>query len=163
MKKKKFILGVSILLFIIVLIVGYFLLRKDNTTYQGEKFSLDSEYYHAGEFVDVTPQEVETALKEKKSFLLFTYNNFCNFDTPADQIFQEIMDRYQIDVLKIPFEEFKETSLYQTIKLGPSLVIIKEGKLVSYLKADEDADIDKYQKPKTFESWLDQYIYLEKK
>ena len=161
MTKKRSLILVGILFLIGLVVLLYFLFRKDNTSNK-EKFYLEDIYYQSGEYLSVTPGEVKEALANKKSFLLFTYNNFCNFEVPSDQVFQKTMTKYHIDVLKVPFEEFKETSFYNTIKLGPTLVIVKEGKIVDYLKADEDADIDKYQKEKTFEQWLGQYIYLEK-
>ena len=67
-----------------------------------------------------------------------------------------------IDVVSITFENFKKTDFYKEVKLAPSILIIKEGKIVTYLRADSDEDFDRYQDTEAFEKWLNKYIYLEK-
>ena len=45
---------------------------------------------------------------------------------------------------------------------GNPSVIIKNGKIVTYLDANKKEDLDRYQDTSSFESWLDKYIYLSK-
>ncbi len=160
MKTKAFLIG-GILLFFLLVIGSYFLLTGKKAE-EKEKFPLDDSYYQDGKYIEATSTRVQKLLEEKSSFLLFTYNSFCSFEIPVDDIFQEVMDKYHIDVLKIPFEDFKDTKLYDTVKLGPSFLIIKEGTLVDYLDAEADEDISLYQNSKKFEKWLGQYIFFSK-
>ena len=67
-----------------------------------------------------------------------------------------------IKFLSIPFEEFKNTYLYDTIKYGPSIVIVKKGKIITYLDANDNEDLEKYQDVSKFKDWISEYIYLEK-
>ncbi len=72
------------------------------------------------------------------------------------------MKKYNIDFIKIPFSEFKKTNYYETIKYAPSIIIIKNKEIIAYLDANDDKDLNKYQKLEEFESWMDNYIYFGK-
>ena len=61
----------------------------------------------------------------------------------------------------MPYSDLKETELHNTVKFAPSIIIIKNKKVVAYLKADSDDDYDKYQDSESFTNWLESYIYLE--
>lgn len=68
------------------------------------------------------------------------------------------MDKYKIDFLSIPFEEFKETNLYKEVKYAPSIIIVNKNKVMGYLDANSDSDISKYQDVYEFEEWLSKFI-----
>lgn len=123
-----------------------------------KKFSLNDKYYNNAGFVAIQSEE----LPKKDSYILYTYNNYCLLAIPCDTIFTAFMEKYNISFVSIPFEEFKKTSYYKTVKYAPSIIIIKKGKIIAYLDADSDEDLAKYQDVNEFESWLDKYIYFEK-
>ena len=141
----------------IVLLIVIFLLTGCGTI---EKFYLNDKYYHDGEYVKVTSNELENIKEE--SMIIYTYNNFCNLPIHCETVFKEIMEKYDLDFISIPFADFKNTSFYKNVSFAPSIIIVNNGKIVSYLKADSDQDYDKYQKAEEFEKWLSKYIYLEK-
>ena len=68
------------------------------------------------------------------------------------------MEKYKIDFLSMPFKEFKNTKYYNKVKYAPSIIIIKQGKIVSYLDANKDKDLQKYQDVHEFENWINKYI-----
>lgn len=165
MKNKKIVMIISAICLCTLITLGVFfaLPKKEEKVYQGEPFLLEDIYYHNGEFIPTNASEIEQLLSQKKNFLVFTKNSsYCSFKIPCDQIFEEVMKKYNIDVLKIPFEEFKDTSLYETVKYEPTMIVIKEGEIVGYLHADKDEDLDRYQNTKAFEKWLKQFIVLKK-
>jgi hypothetical protein len=94
--------------------------------------------------------------------VIYTYNNFCNLPIQCETVFKEIMEKNKIDFISIPFADFKNTVFYHDVSFAPSIIIVDNGKIVSYLKADSNQDYDKYQKAEEFEKWLSKYIYLEK-
>jgi len=160
MDKKKIAIIVGFLAFAICLFVIFYDVSKKPEEKKIEKFYLTEKYYNTGEFIKVDASDLEDFNKD--SFILFTYNNFCIFKIPCDEIFQEIMSKDKIDVVSIPFSEFKQTKYYKTVKLAPSVMIIKNGEIVKYLDAESDEDFNRYQEAEEFEKWLDTYIYLEK-
>ncbi len=127
-----------------------------------QKFYLEDVYYNKGELKDTTSKEIDKLVKNKKSFVLFTYNDFCTFSVPCDSVFEEASNKLNITILQIPYRDFKETVLNKKVKYGPSVIIVKEGKVVKYLDAEKDSDKILYQDVKKFISWTKEYIYTEK-
>ena len=149
---KKIIL----LIFIILLLCGC---TKKNNNYNSV-FYLNSKYYNKTEFIKVSSTELDKLSKE--SFLLFTYNNYCTLKIPCENIFSDFMKEYKVGIVSIKFEDFKNTKYYNDVKYAPSILIIKEGKVIAFLDADSDDDINKYQDVSEFKNWVSKYISLSK-
>ena len=152
--KNKILLFSFIGLFVVGVIIGIVLAFSHSSN----TFSLEKEYYGKDGLVDISSSGVEKLIQDKKSFILFTYNSFCSFSVPCDSIFLESAQEKNVIILQIPFEDFKNTTFHETVKYGPSVLIIKEGKIVSYLDAGKDEDIEKYQDTSVFIEWLSKYI-----
>lgn len=121
-------------------------------------FYLEDKYYNKGEYISISSKEIN----DNESFVLYTYNNFCALPVHCENIFKEVMEKNKIDVLSIPFEDFKNTSFYKKVKYAPSILIIRKGEIIAFLDANSDEDLEKYQDTNKFENWLKEYIYLEK-
>lgn len=156
MKKKCIIIGIIVFVIIISFLLCFRL--KNNK----DKFYLSNKYYNNGSFITETSVEVQKLVNNKESFLLFTYNNYCTLPIPCEDIFKEFSKNNNIDVVSIPFSDFKNTSLYKTVKYAPSIIVVKEGKIVSYLDAERDDDLNKYQDVNEYREWLNNYIYFSK-
>lgn len=140
---------------VVLLIIAIFLFCGCSN---GKVFYLTEKYYNNGDYILVEASDI----KDNESFIIYTYNNFCILPVHCENIFKTVMEKYQIDVLSIPFEDFKNTSFYEKVKYAPSILIVKNGNIVSYLDANSNSDLEKYQDPEKFEEWLKKYIYLEK-
>lgn len=149
---------IFILLISIIILTGCFN-SKINQNDDIDRIYLSSEYYNKGEFIEVESLDE----LDDKTYILFTYNNFCNMSVPCDEIFESFMKKYNIDFIKIPFEKFKTTYVYNTVKYAPSIVLISNKEIISYLDANKDEDLNKYQDEKEFEKWLNNYIYFNTK
>ena len=146
---------------IVVIVLSVFLLTGcfNNKTNQDdgiERINLTISYYNKGEFIKVD----DLTGIDDDTYVLFTYNNFCNLAVSCDKIFESFMKKYSIDFISIPFDKFKSTYLYETVKYAPSIIIVKDKEVVSYLDANSDEDLDKYQDEKAFEGYLNKYIYF---
>ena len=149
--KYKFLIIVFLILFILT---GCKMNQDDGKT----RIYLSDKYYNNGNFIDVNKDD----LSDNETYVLYIYNNYCNFQIPCDEIFKKFMEKYNIDFLSMPFKDFKNTSFYDYVKYAPSVIIISDGKIISYLDANSDDDLSKYQDEKEFELWLDKYIYFRK-
>lgn len=138
----------------VIIIICLFLSACTNSS----KFSIEKEYYNESKFVNVESSDVENLKEEKKSFIVFTYNNYCLLETPCDEIFKEVMDKYNISFLYLSYEEMKNTFIYDKVKIAPSVILIKEGNIVAYLNAESNEDLPKYQNTEEFDKWLTSYI-----
>ena len=157
MNNKKIIM--MFLILILFFVTGC--TKKTNQNDGKDRLYLSSVYYNKGEYLDITSEELSS--KSDETYILFTYNNYCNLSVPCDQIFAKFMKKYNIDFLSIPYEEFKETSFYETVKFAPSVLVIKKEKIVAYLDAESDEDLIRYQDADEFEKWLNEYIYFTDK
>lgn len=154
MKKK-----IGFIIIGLVLVVGVFLFFfLGNKT--PKRVYLSRKYYHEGERVEVTSKELKKL--ENDTYLLFTYNSYCAFPISCDSIFEEALKSKKIDFMSIPFAEFRKTDFYKTVEYAPSMMIIQNNKVIAYLDADQEGDVEKYQDVNAFIKWLEKYIYLEK-
>ena len=142
----------------IALLVLLISLTACTTNREPKKFYLEDKYYGSSNFITVSSSDIP----KKENFILYTYNNYCNFAIPCDTIFTSFMEKNNIAFVSIPYAEFKNTTYNKSVKYAPSIIIIKKGKVVAYLDADSDEDVTKYQDVDEFTSWLEKYIYFEK-
>ncbi len=139
---------------VVLLLVIFLLVGCTNN----KLFNLTDKYYNKGEFINISAKDI----KEDESFVLYTYNNFCVLPVHCENIFKEVMEKNKIDVLSIPFDDFKNTNFHKEVKYAPSILIVRNGDIVAYLDANSDKDLEKYQNITKFEEWLKEYINLEK-
>ena len=125
-----------------------------------EKIYLDKNYYGSNEYVPVTKENIEA---NRGNYLLFVYNNACSFGVPCEDIFKEFMKQENIAILSIPFTEYKDTYLIEEVKYAPTIIIVNNKKVIEYLDASEDEDLNRYQDVNEFKKWIEKYIYLEEK
>lgn len=125
-----------------------------------KKIYLSNEFYSEGNFKEINNDSINQY--NSKTYLLFTYNNYCSLPIPCDKIFLEVAKKNNISILSMPFSEFKKTVFYDTVKYAPSIIIVDEGKVIKYLDANKDEDLEKYQDVDKFEKWLNENIYLKK-
>lgn len=148
---------------LLILLMVLLLTGCDNKINQNDgkdRIYLDNTYYNNGEQIKVDSDHINNL---EGTYILFTYNNYCTFKISCDMIFESFMDKYDIDFLSIPFEDFKNTKYYETVKFGPSILIIQNGEIINYLDANSDEDLPRYQDVEAFEKWLDNYVYFTKK
>lgn len=158
MFKKSLLFVLFILSFTIT---GCSFSNKLNQNDNIKRFYLEDKYYHKGDFIKIDSRSFENIKNE--SFVLFTYNNYCSMAKPCEEIFKEFMKKYKIDFLSMSFEEFKNTDIYKSVKYAPSIIIIEKGKIISYLDAESDEDLNKYQDINEFEKWINNYVYFSNK
>lgn len=156
MFKRINIIIITISIILIIITFSLIGIKKRNTN----KFYLDDVYYNQGEYIKINHENFKSL--KNSSYILYTYNNYCNFSVPCENIFKTFMQKYNIDIIDIPYAEYKQTKLYSKVKYAPTIIIINKGKVIAYLDANKDEDIDKYQDEIKFELWLDKYIYFTK-
>jgi ribosome biogenesis protein Tsr3 len=152
MNKKRLLIIILITL-AIIFSIKYIL---DNKTQ--EKYYLNDKYYSTNEFIEINSNKIDQYKND--SYILFTYNNYCTLPIPCETIFEEFTKKNNIAIVSIPFENFRKTYLYKEVKYAPSIIVINKGKIVTYLDANSDNDLPKYQNVSEFENWISKYVYL---
>ena len=151
--KKSIIIAIVIIISIIILTFLGYICKK-------EKFYLEDNYYNY-DMKKVSYSDINKLEKEKKSFILLTYNPYCSLKIPCDKIFEEYAKNKNITILTIPFDKFKKTEYYKTVKYALSVIIINKGRIITYLDAEKDNDIKLYQDTNKFGNWIEKYIKLK--
>lgn len=155
---KKIVIG--IIISIIILCTIGLLINKNQPN---KKVYLTKKYYENKEqaFLQVDEQEIKK-LKDE-TFILYTFNSFCKFPIPCDSIFEQFMKDNNITIVSIPYDKYKLTDYVKKVKYAPSILIINKNKVIAYLDADKDEDVNKYQDIEEFTNWVKEYIYLKNK
>lgn len=151
--KKSIIIVIVIIISIIILTFFGYICKK-------EKFYLEDNYYNY-DMKKVSYRDINKLEKEKKSFILLTYNPYCSLKIPCDKFFEEYAKNKNITILTIPFDKFKRTEYYKTVKYALSVIIINKGRIITYLDAEKDNDIKLYQDTNKFGNWIEKYIKLK--
>ena len=151
--KKSTIIVIVIIISIIILTFFGYICKK-------EKFYLEDNYYNY-DMKKVSYSDINKLEKEKKSFILLTYNPYCSLKIPCDKFFEEYAKNKNITILTIPFDKFKKTEYYKTVKYALSVIIINKGRIITYLDAEKDNDIKLYQDTNKFGNWIEKYIKLK--
>lgn len=146
---KKYI----VLLITILLLVG--------CTKKVEKFYLEDEYYGEGIITKSTSDEINKLEEDKENFAVFVYLNSCSSCSKFTKVLEDFSKEYGINFYSMTLEESEETSC-TCIKYSPSVAIYKEGKVVAYLDANSDEDLEYYESSETFKEWFTKYVYLKK-
>ena len=145
-----------------ILILLTFLIIITGCKNTNKKIYLDDEYYDNGSYIEITKEKLDELQNNKSSYLVFTYNSYCTFKVPCDNIFEEVMKKYNISIYSMPYELMKQTFIHDKVTYAPSIIIINKGNIVTFLDPEKDDDLNKYQDANEFEKWLGKYIYLNK-
>ena len=160
MAKKKNRKILPLVMALIVVVLGSILfVGAASGWFDNHKVKLDAEYYADGaEYMELTVGEYEDLIEAKKSFVVMVDQSGC---TTADRL-REYMTRYMTETgiltYRMMFADVKEASLHEKVKYYPSVAVVSKGKVVAYLRADEDEDADKYNDYDAFKAWIGKYL-----
>ena len=163
--KKNNKLAIVLFAFLVITsaVFGLFFLFRERTKPSQDKstFPLSSEFYKHGEFRNIDSAEFAKLIEQKKSFVVVARMLTCPSGMPMATNSETVSAEEEITILSLYQDQFKETELARTVKYLPSAAIYEKGKLVAWLDAESDNDLQYYQSPEGFKSWLEQYINLD--
>ena len=157
MKTRRQIIGLIFIVsyFLIFIVCGIYVAIK---TQMNKRIELNFTYYNDKGLTDTSVEEIDKLLNRKSSFILFVYNDFCSFSVPCNNVFDEGSKELNMQILQIPYRDFKGSSLNSTVKYAPTVIIVDEGKIARYLDAESDSDKKIYQDVKKFKKFILKYV-----
>ena len=151
MKKKWLIISIVALIIVVATIVVFLIFKN-----QSKIFSLESKYYNTGEKIEINISELEELISDKESFVVFVSQDMCLASSNFEVVINDFLEEYPITIYEINYSELKESDLGDFLEHYPSFVIYKNGKMVDFLDANADEDIDYYKTKEGFKNWFTQ-------
>lgn len=166
MSKKKFLFSFIALIVLIAAVFVVFKMVKKPTPAKTGEIPLSKEYVNTdGKQIEVSKLTedvggyLDTLMNEKKNFVVYVSLPICTGDAAA---FKEYVLDFQknnkISFLYLTSDYVKDTSIYETVKYFPSVIIYHHGKIAKYLRYDSDEDIEYYKSYDSFSNWINSYI-----
>ena len=160
--KKKQVGVLGLIVALVVILFGGLLFVGAVSGWFDDKIVLDSEYYGDGtEMRELTAAQYEELVKAQKSFVVLVDQGGCDTADRLREYVIRFMEEEGIRLEKIMFSEMKNTSLHDNVKYYPSVALISKGRVVYYLRADNDEDVDKYNNYEAFKSWMKEHLSLK--
>lgn len=159
MKKRllKIIILIVIIVFLIVVIIERNFVQKTSDF----MFYLEEKYYGNSVFNEINSYKLNDLINDKESFAIFIHQPFCSTSYEFNKILTMFTEENKISFYKISFDEMKKTVMYENIKYYPSFAIYNNGKLVDFLEADSNEDLNCYKDMKEFKNWFSSYIQMK--
>lgn len=125
-----------------------------------EKFDLSSDLFENTELKEIDAAAYQELIAEKKSFLVLIHMSICPAELPLTDTTKQLIRQNNFTVYSILQDDFKETTLADSIKYLPSMAIIKDGELVTFLDAESNEHLPHYKDPASLKSWVETYVNL---
>ena len=109
----------------------------------------------AGELISISVASFEKMSAERRSFLVLIDQAGCRTADELKGYLRNFLESKGWFGYRMMFSEVKETTLSEYIKYYPSVVVIKNGEVFAYLKADAEEDADKYNNYEIFQDWIE--------
>ena len=111
-----------------------------------------------GEYIELSPAEYDNLIDEKKSFIVLVDQDGCTTADTLEGYVRDLAISKGFKIFKMMFSDVKKTSLYDFVKYYPSVAVISNGKVIGYLRADEDEDAPAYNNYDEFLRWISRHL-----
>lgn len=149
MKKNSLIISIVLLIMLLCTACG------------NKTFMLEEKYYGESKFVEIDNEDYDKLISDKESFAIFIYQPLCAASSSFKEVLTEYSNTKGVVFYKMTQTKMKESKLGETLKYYPSLVIVKDGKVVDYLDANSSDDTRYYQNAENFNNWFTTYVELK--
>ena len=151
--KKNLLFIIPILLILIIVIYLVFFNEKENI------FFLETRYYGSSNITEIELDELNELIDKKESFGIFIYQPSCVTSSDFEQVLYDFQEQNLISFYKIPFSKVKDELDF--LNYYPSFIIYKKGKVIDFLEADKDEDIEYYKSSEGFKKWFTKYAEIK--
>ncbi len=110
----------------------------------------------AGRKITVDTPKLNELLANKKTFIGISHLPTCTANVMS--YIEDYAEQNGLMYVYYPWSQLREMEFHDEIKFAPSVFIVAEGKLIDFLAADSDDDVDKYNDYRVFSDWLDKYL-----
>lgn len=155
-KSTKRILGIAATAVAVVL--GVFLCTIYINNQPDPKTKIDNIYYGSSDLIVLDTPEFRKLVDQKQSFLLITYQPGCTASILS--FARQFSEEHNIAFNYLVWSELRETEVHEDVKFTPSVMVFREGKVVKFLRADSNEDVNMYNNYADFKNWLENSLDL---
>ena len=160
-KKQMGVLGLVIAL-VVVLFGSILFVGAVSGWFDSGKVALDAEYVCGGncdgEYMELDAAGYQELVEARKSFVVFVDQGGCTTADKLEGFVSDYAKNEGFQAFRIMFEEMKKTSMHESVKYYPSVVLISKGKVIWWLRADSDEDAPAYNNYDAFEDWIHRHL-----
>lgn len=149
--KKRIVLGILIAV-VVAAVVGAVILLWSR------RFRLSENYYGEGGLTEITVDEMQKLIDEKKSFAVFVYQPGCITSEDVEKNLASFSEKEQVILEKIKFSDVKKSGLIKGLRYYPSVALFHDGELVTFLRTDRNDDMPAYDSEEGFAKWWHRYV-----
>ena len=159
--KKCGLLIIGLIVLVIITIASLIIFNNQNKRIK--PFFLEDMYYEQSKVTEIDTNTFNNLIEKKKSFVIFVYQPMCITSSDFESVLNDFLNENTLSIYKIAFSDIKNTDAGKTVKYYPSFIIYEEGKIVDYLEANKDEDVEYYSSKDEFKKWLTKYVKLKNK
>lgn len=159
-KKQLSVLGLIVAL-IVVLVGSLVFVGAVAGWFDDAKVVVSEEYRCDGgcdELAELSADGYEELVKARKSFVVLVDQDGCTTAERLKGYVKEWANGAGVKVQRMMFADMKGTSLHEYVKYYPSVVVVDEGRVRAWLRADSDEDAEMYNDYNAFVRWIRRYL-----
>ena len=126
-----------------------------------EPFDLKDEYYQESKMIDLEQKDLEQMIEDEESFVMYIYLPGCSSCAEFKEVLEEFQKDNKLVIYSTQIKIAHAIGLKEKIPYAPSFAVYKDGKLISYLDAMSDDDLEYYKTSDGFKEWLTKSINLK--
>lgn len=149
---KRCLIGVGVVAAVGLIVVG---LVWGLSTKQTGEFRLSEGNYGEAATPEITAAEFRNLVAEKQSFIVVAHMMLCPAELPLKDVAKRLARGEKLRIYFLNEHEFEQTKLKDEIKYLPTAVVIRDGKVVEFLDAEADEDVEGYQTVEGLKDWLE--------
>ncbi|MBQ1298552.1 hypothetical protein IIY24_01810 [Candidatus Saccharibacteria bacterium] len=155
-RAPKVIIALVVILFVSVIMAGAM-----SGWFDGPRPKLSSKYYgDTAEFIEMMGPDYDELIASGETALIFIDQNGCTTADRVREFSMNLMNEKGINVYKMMFTDVKNSTLHDYVKYYPSFVVVSEGEVKTFLRADHDEDADMYNEYEAFLRWVERNVEI---
>ena len=108
--------------------------------------------------LDLDDEEYKKLIENQKSAVILVDQQGCTTADRLEEYLLAFAKEKGFRFYRMMFSDVKETSLHDSVKYYPSVVIISKGRILNFLRADNDDDTLKFNDYDAFQKWIQMFF-----
>ena len=149
---------ISLLSVVTLVVVGFVfnrILEKSGDIVETNPVVIDAEFYNEEGQKKITTDDLNSAIDQNKSFVLFVSYPICSEETAQfKEYVREFQEKNKVSFYYITTDDIDGTVVKDTIKYFPTVAVFEKGEIKNYLRFDSDEDLQYYKSIEGFSKWF---------